>query len=495
MADAWHPKEGGPWPVLLQRLPYGRSVASTPTLPHPSWFAARGYLVVVQDTRGRGESSGDFEPFLHLADDGVAAVEWAAELPHSNGDVGLYGFSYQGLLQLYTAARRPPSLRAIAPMMCAPDPYEGWTYEGGALRWPFVCFWAAQLAGQSLQEGPQPFDTTVVPASSALGDAPPTWFTQWLSHPDGDDDFWETRRPDLSAIDVPAFVVAGWFDDFSSASIRVAQALGAELHIGPWAHMPWGSRAGGVELGPLASPSPTYEALVSFFDRVLKGSADRPERSVRYYTQGRGWAGTDIWPPATTNEVLHASSGGNANSRHGDGLLSVQSPSQGLSDVIVVEPHVPYPGEETPLSDEGPAEDRRDVCCYTTEPLASDQVLTGSVLVEVSTRSDRPSHDVVVSLVIVEEGEPPRRLATGIRRFESAALHTTREAVVELRPISWTIPRGSRLRIDVSGGRFPAFDRNPHTGDPIPTNVPASEMKVATTEILSVEVHLPFETE
>ena len=57
VADAWHPAEGGPWPVLLQRLPYGRSVASAPVLPHPSWLARRGYAVVVQDVRGRGPAS------------------------------------------------------------------------------------------------------------------------------------------------------------------------------------------------------------------------------------------------------------------------------------------------------------------------------------------------------------------------------------------------------------------------------------------------------
>ncbi|MTB06937.1 MAG: CocE/NonD family hydrolase, partial [Actinobacteria bacterium] len=133
VADAWLPSDGGRYPVLLQRLPYGRTVASSLVLPHPSWFARHGYAVVVQDCRGRGDSGGTFEPFVDEGADGAATIEWAAGLPFADGRVATYGFSYQGLNQLYAAARRPKGLCAIAPMMCARDPYEGWTYEGGTL--------------------------------------------------------------------------------------------------------------------------------------------------------------------------------------------------------------------------------------------------------------------------------------------------------------------------------------------------------------------------
>ena len=101
VADAWHPSSGGPWPVLLQRLPYGRAVASTPVLPHPAWFARHGFAVVVQDCRGRGDSEGTFRPFVDEGSDGAATIEWAAGLPFCDGQVITYGFSYQGLAQLY----------------------------------------------------------------------------------------------------------------------------------------------------------------------------------------------------------------------------------------------------------------------------------------------------------------------------------------------------------------------------------------------------------
>ena len=194
--------------MLLQRLPYGRAVASTPVLPHPAWFARHGFAVVVQDCRGRGDSEGRFRPFVDEGSDGAATIEWAAGLPFCDGQVITYGFSYQGLAQLYAAARRPPALRGVAAMMCCPDPYEGWTYEGGCLRLPFVAFWSAQLAGQESGTGPVAYDVAALPVETALGDDPPPWFVEWLAHPH-DDDYWAARRPDLAAIDVPVFTVLG----------------------------------------------------------------------------------------------------------------------------------------------------------------------------------------------------------------------------------------------------------------------------------------------
>ena len=147
VADLWHPVGPGPFPTLVVRTAYGREVASAITAPHPSVFARAGYLVVSQDVRGRGDSEGSFDPFVHEALDGAAAVQWASELPESNGDVGMYGFSYQGACQFLAASQHPPPLRAIAPAMCSADPAEGFLWSGRALRLGFAISWAAQMAG------------------------------------------------------------------------------------------------------------------------------------------------------------------------------------------------------------------------------------------------------------------------------------------------------------------------------------------------------------
>jgi uncharacterized protein len=490
-SDAWHPSEGGPWPVLLQRLPYGRSVASSPALPHPAWLARRGYAVIVQDVRGRGDSGGRFEPFLQEVDDGVATVEWAAGLPFSNGEVATYGFSYQGLILVAVAARQPPALRAVAPMMCCPDPYEGWTYEGGCLRWPFVASWAAQLAGQERGSSPILPDLEAIPIASALGPDPPPWFVEWLDHP-ADDEYWRERRPDLSRIRVPAFSVLGWFDDFSSGTARLIEALDAEAVCGPWAHMPWGTRLGDVELGDEASPVVAHRAFVAFLDRVLKGAGEPPPDRISYHSPGSGWRTASSWPPAGRVLTLHAVSDGNANSRHGDGRLVAGAVEPGPPDVIVAEPLVPYPAASGPLASEAANEDRRDVLCYTSEPLADTVAIAGSPTIDVTTLCDRDTHDVVASLVLVALDGEPRAISMGVRRISADPGEPTRTEVA-LRPIAWTCPPGSRLRLDLSAARFPAFDRNPHTSAVPVRNATRDDLIVATIQVLGARLDLPLE--
>jgi putative CocE/NonD family hydrolase len=491
VADAWHPAEGGPWPVLVQRLPYGRSVASSPVLPHPSWLARRGYAVVVQDVRGRGDSEGRFVPFVNEAGDGAATVEWAARLPFCNGDVATYGFSYQGWMQLAVAARRPPSLRAIAPMMCCPDPYEGWTYESGCLRWSFVTFWAAQLAGQEKGAVPIVPDQEALPIAGALGDDPPVWFTEWLDHPENDG-YWADRRPDLSAIDVPAFSVLGWFDIFSSGTARVIETLGAEAICGPWLHMPWGTRVGDLEMGEEAGPLVVHEALVSFFDRTLKGKGGTRGDPVRYFSPGRGWVSARSWPPPHRIVQWSATSGGAANSRHGDGRLAEGQSDPGPPDVFVAEPLVPYPFGVAHLTSEAAAEDRRDVLCYTSAPLADPLPIAGSPQLEVTTRCDRETHDVVASLVLVDRAGEPRVLTSGAQRASVSPGETARHSIT-LRPIAWSVPSGSRLRLDLSGARFPAFDRNPHVRSRRVAEAGREDYRVATIEVLDATLALPVE--
>ncbi|MBP0650030.1 CocE/NonD family hydrolase, partial [Mycobacterium tuberculosis] len=123
-------------PVLLMRQPYGRRIASTVVLAHPAWYAAHGYVVVVQDVRGTGDSGGRFDALVHEAEDGAETLAWAAALAEGTGQVGLYGFSYQGVTQYLALAgaiaagsKRPD---AIAPAMAAWDVRDDWAYEGGA---------------------------------------------------------------------------------------------------------------------------------------------------------------------------------------------------------------------------------------------------------------------------------------------------------------------------------------------------------------------------
>jgi uncharacterized protein len=523
-ADIWRPSGAGPLPVLLQRLPYGRAVASSPVLPHPAQLARLGYAVVVQDVRGTGDSEGAFVPFAE-AEDGAATVEWLARQPFCTGDVAMYGFSYQGLAQLQAAALRPAGLRAIAPMMCAAEPYE-FVYEHGCLHWEFVATWAGQLADISSAAPGAPATEAqldALPRTAALGAHPPSWFLDWLAH-ERRDGYWEQSAPDLRAIDVPIFTVIGYADIFAAASTRLLSELDPVVVCGPWAHLPWGSRLGDLELGPDAGPQRAIDGFVAFLAEVLPpgvfppGSTDDADRAhppaeasagytkdrrsrAAYYVIGDGWRQAPSWPPAGDRLRLVGASRAGANSRHGDGRLVSLDPddthpaevSRPLRDVLVAEPLVPVPASGTDAEhaypDVGATEDRRDVLCYTAEPYPAPLTVVGRPAVRVTARADTTDFDLMAALVIVDGGSA-RRIAFGAHRFEPYAAEVPVEAVIELSPIAWLIPAGSRIRLDMAASQFPLYARNPQIGGGPAATRSRSEQAVATLELLSLNLDL-----
>jgi predicted acyl esterase len=111
-ANVYRPDGDGPWATLLTRTPYDKDDPLGAATLDPVRVAQRGFMVVVQDTRGRFASDGEWSPLRFEREDGYDAVEWAARLPGSNGRVGMYGSSYCGNTQWMAALEQPPSLAA-----------------------------------------------------------------------------------------------------------------------------------------------------------------------------------------------------------------------------------------------------------------------------------------------------------------------------------------------------------------------------------------------
>ena len=237
-ADVHRPDVPGSYPVLLMRTPYGRTHGQSESgYHHPSWFADRGYVVVIQDCRGRWGSDGDFVPFLDEAQDGYDTIEWAAALPEANGRVGMYGYSYPGLVQLLAATQRPPSLQAICPGFTSSQAYDGWIYSHGAVFLGWALTWALFLAHDTARR--QQDDDLLRSVRSALlgvtdgywtlplddlpvqrADALPTYYREWLEHPTHDE-YWRrwSIDEDYGRITVPALHFTGWYDGFLRGTV------------------------------------------------------------------------------------------------------------------------------------------------------------------------------------------------------------------------------------------------------------------------------------
>ncbi|MFI9408579.1 CocE/NonD family hydrolase [Nocardia gamkensis] len=132
-ADVYRPVGEGPWPVLIQRTPYGRRGILHMVID-PFAVVSRGYIMVHQDTRGRFGSEGEWLPFTYEVEDGYDTVRWAANLPGSSGVVGMVGGSYTGNTQWTAALSKPPELRAISPQVTWSDPSDGLHFRGGAIE-------------------------------------------------------------------------------------------------------------------------------------------------------------------------------------------------------------------------------------------------------------------------------------------------------------------------------------------------------------------------
>src|SRR5277367_5375796 len=199
VSDHYYPQRPDPNPTLLMRQPYGRDIASTVVYAHPVWFARRGYNVVIQDVRGRGDSGGEFYPFRNEGRDGAESIAWLRARPESNGRVGMYGFSYQGMTQLLAAAQQPEGLMCISPGMTAHDLYHGWFYHNGALRLASSLGWGLQMlkadtrrkhlreASNKLEQtwANWPAQTAALPFHShpALdGEGVPKYVLDWFDH-------------------------------------------------------------------------------------------------------------------------------------------------------------------------------------------------------------------------------------------------------------------------------------------------------------------------
>ena len=525
-ADVYRPKAPGRYPALVLRTPYDKVVAQGVAYQHPAHYARRGYLVVAQDVRGRHASDGTFAPYRHEAADGADTVSWTAALDGCSGQVGTYGFSYAGAVQLLAAAEHPAALRCAAPAFTSSDFYDDWTYVGGALNHAFIVSWVVQLlAAPDLARGGARDEAAAILAAQAdiprlyrsrpLADLPllrdtgaAPYFFDWLRHATRDE-FWRaiSIRERHARIATPCLHIGGWYDTFIEGTLDNFTGLARcgepqRLIVGPWAHSPWGRAVGGHDFGQEAG-GVVDEAQLAWFDHWLKGSP-LDGAPVRVFVMGANrWRDADGWPVDGTGEqrwYLHADRG--ANSVTGDGRLDRVPPGDEPADVYVAIPGRPVPSAGGRASSDpavvpmGPADQsavqaRHDVLVYTSPPLAADLEVIGTVWLHLFAATDGPDCDWTAKLLDVDEAGRAVNICGGILR---ARFRESLEQPKPLRPgavqeyrlrvgsTAALFRRGHRLRLLVSSSDFPQHDVNPNTGDCAAAAGPF-ELRVATQTV------------
>jgi len=506
VSDHYAPASGGKLPTILMRQPYGRDIASTVVYAHPAWFARQGYNVVIQDVRGRGDSEGEFYPFLNEQKDGAETIAWVRSLPESNGNVGMYGFSYQGMTQLLAAAAKPEGLLCIAPAMAAHDLFHGWFYNNGALRLASSLGWGLQMlkedarrrglreASERLERAwaalPAQFLETPYGAHPGIhGERLPTYVRDWFEHIEPGE-FWS--RMDISAtlgnVTVPALHVSGWYDTYLKGTIDGFRAMTAKagselarenqyLLAGPWVHIPWGARIGAKDFGAAAELD-TDALLLRWFNHWLKDSGEfASEPKVRHFAlNANKWCEAQAWPGACAT-TLYLHSAGRANSSKGDGWLdAVPGDKDESPDIFVVDPEVPVvaPGgiaSASGCSNQAAMEQGNNLLIYTGGVLQEPLHVFGAPRVSIWLATSAAHADLVAKLVCVRPNGDADFVSIGIARSsflfgEGYQPDKPQHWEFELEPTSWVFAAGERLRIEIAGGSFPLYDRNPGTDVP-----------------------------
>lgn len=505
-ADVYYPAGEGPWPVLLMRQPYGREIASTVVYAHPRWYAAHGYIVVIQDVRGRGSSEGSFSLFAHEVEDGYDSVQWAAALPDSSGRVGMYGFSYQGMTQLYAAQAKPAALVALAPAMVGYDLYHDWAYENGALRLQAGLGWALQLAAETARlKGDGEAFYALRTAASALPvsgpvaarpdvlthHGPDSFWHDWLDHPQPDD-YWRSLSPDLTDVDLPMLHIGGWFDPYLTGDLRLYREMSGRsqypqpLRVGPWGHIPWHHQVGQVDFGEEAQ-SPIDRLQIDWFDRWLQDKKSPEQPPVQLFEMGsNGWRLLDSLPQRPPLQQYWLRSSGLAGMRSDDGELLPSVPVSAAADTLVHDPWRPVPtlgghgGLPGGMCDRTALEGRSDILTYTTPLLETPLAVTGVVEVSLDIDTEAPSYDVCAVLSMVKSDGRVFNLTQGYCRVAE----TSQTPIsLTLQPTCFRLQPGAALRLSLSAACFPAYTVNPGTGSPTPDLVPALEHRIITLSV------------
>lgn len=482
------------------------------TYLHPAWYARQGYLVVVQDVRGRYASEGVFLPFVHEAEDGYDTVEWAAALPGSNGKVGMYGFSYAGYTQLAAAVLNPPHLATIVPAFTAPDLYRHWFYPGGVLNLAFVLSWSLHLAREEARRrgdidrfqalnrqshelaaamDHRPLDTFPQLNDAGVAD----FYQEWILH-DRRDDYWTSAQMDITGsldeIRVPVLYMGGLYDIFAqgayeTASLLTKQHVANRVLLGPWQHMPWSPSVGDLDFQEEAVAR-LDEAQLNWFAHWLKDDATLPLPQHRVFVMGANrWRALTAWPPETRFWRLYLHSAGNANTRWGNGTLDENPPEREPADFLVHDPFMPVVVDGghsccddalAPMGprDQRPAETQQGMLVFTSQAVAKPQLWSGQPKVRLHVRSEAEDVHLHCALCWVRADGSSINLTEGAQRlgltddqtqYRPLAPQACHVVELTLGPVSLEASPGDRLRLDVSLSRFPASVVSPSTaGNP-----------------------------
>ncbi|MFD9934823.1 CocE/NonD family hydrolase [Streptomyces massasporeus] len=482
-AHIWRPTSSDqePVPAVLEYIPYRKRdlTAVRDSIHHP-YLAGHGYACVRVDLRGTGDSEGVLrDEYLEREQaDAEEVLAWLAEQPWCDGGTGMMGISWGAFAALQVAARRPPSLKAIAIASFTDDRHaDDMHYMGGALLSDNLA-----EAGTMFAYGTCPPDPSVVGERwremwhERLENTEP-WVLEWLRH-QRRDDYWRHASvcEDYSSVQCPVLASSGWADGYSNAVTRLLGNLDVPRKglIGPWSH----------KFPHLGEPGPAIgylQELVRWWDHWLKGvdngvmdgpmlrawMQDSVPPSTSYEERPGRWVGEPHWPsphirPEThplTRHTIGPAQDATAKASEAGAAMTVRSPLSvgqfaGKWASYNAPPDLPYDQRE---------EDGGSLV-FDSEPLTEPVEILGSPSVELDLSVSEPVALVAARLSDVSPDGAATRVSYGIlnltRRDSTESpepLEPGRRyrATIPLNGVAQAFPPGHRIRLSLSTSYWP----------------------------------------
>ena len=496
-ANIFLPKEGGSFPTILMRTPYGKG---SRTSGQAKRYASKGYAVVIQDCRGRGDSMGVWDPFRYDADDGFVTQEWVGKQPWSNGKIGTAGGSYVGWSQWASAPKGSKYLTAMAPVVPFCNAYD-LAYDGGAFQLSLLMGWGSSVGGVKLSPEQKKESFRYLPLNKFDDqfDKEVFYLTDWIDHPVFDD-YWKQRgigREAFDDITVPTLNIGGWYDIFSKVTLDMINGVRNESSnhevrpyqfavMGPWGHGVGRRKVGQLDFGEEAALN-VSELQFKWFEHWLKQKDTGIEDWPAFYLFVMGenvWRGEHEWPLKRTKYTpYYLHSDGDAKDPNGSGLLRLGKSDSSKVDSFVYDPNDPAPtmggnnlgGAPIGPFDQSEVEKRDDILVFTSEPLKQPVEVTGPVKMLLYAATTAKDTDFTAKLVDVHPDGKAYNLCDGIIRARWRNSRTKAELVepgkiikyeIDLWVTSNLFKAGHKIRVEISSSNFPRFDRNPNSGGP-----------------------------
>lgn len=510
--DIYVPTGEGPFPVILSRVPYG---TQTKYLGQPvvgRFWAEKGYVYVAQNVRGRFGSEGIFSAYHDGQEerDGYDTVEWVTQQPWSNDRVGLMGESYFGYTSIAAVYSGHPAIKAISPATITVDREK--QVLDGAYPLQSSGMWTLGLDDivhgkyQDASLTADKYHLPLITLGEVYGMRDVLWrrrITGYLDDPLGKH---AKTEKDYAKMRVPVLNFGGWYDTFVRGTIAIWEGgsrFGSNpevraqqwLIMGPWDHNSMtdhliSGKAHKMNIGKLdigTAADDTYDkAIVAFFDYTLKGMDNGYDKQpkVQYFNIGDNeWRFSDTWPPKEMRaKALYLHSDGTAAGSAG-GTLGEQAPTgKERVDVYDYDPLDPVNiTEKTDVwsrasgqPDRGELVARDDVLTYMTAPLDAPLDITGPIKLELHASSSAVDTDFTAALVDVFPDGYSLLIQEGILRasFRDKTQNPTPiipgkvyQFDIDLWATSYKVPKGHRLRLEISSSNFPRYARNLNNGE------------------------------